>query len=189
MRPIFAFLLGLAAATCGSPAPSDEPAPPAVVGPAVACHAVPPDRCQAVVAELAGRFAEAAVIEVYPEFVQVEAPDGGGRSGFTYEFIEVDQIAADEPREMGAGRLTPSSGPQVAPIVPFTLGHCGLASPIDVDGAYWDPVGQIPQDERLINATAGQFRRLGPTDAEFVVDGIRVRLRRHVGAKSPPGCD
>ena len=26
-------------------------------------------------------------------------------------------------------------------------------------------------------------------EADFVVEGLRVTLRRHLGAKSPPGCD
>ncbi len=73
----------------------------------------------------------------------------------------------------------------------FSLGHCGLDSPIDVDGALWDPVGAIDADAtEAINAADGEFRRTGPTMAEFVTaTGFRVALVRHEGRKSIPLCD
>ena len=37
-----------------------------------------------------------------------------------------------------------SQGPVTAGARPFSLGHCGLWSGIDVGGSWWDPVGQVP---------------------------------------------
>jgi hypothetical protein len=79
----------------------------------------------------------------------------------------------------------------LGPTLRFSLGHCGLDSPIDVDGALWDAVGVIDAGaSEAINAADGEFRRTGPTTAEFVTaTGFRVALTRHEGAKSVPLCD
>lgn len=41
--------------------------------------------------------------------------------------------------------LEPSS-PAAAVEGPFSLGHCGLLSPVDYDASFWDPIGQIDGD-------------------------------------------
>ena len=50
----------------------------------------------------------------------------------------------------------------------FSLGHCGLLSPVDVDGSFWDPIDgtdpagaelDLETNGEMINATAGRHRR------------------------------
>ncbi|MEO5885652.1 MAG: hypothetical protein ABIQ58_09090, partial [Candidatus Limnocylindrales bacterium] len=59
-------------------------------------------------------------------------------------------VAADGSFEAVRG---PTMGVSVEPVSapgsalrvqPFALGHCGIFSGIDVDGAWWDPVGPVP---------------------------------------------
>jgi hypothetical protein len=120
------------------------------------------------------------------------------------EFVDGRGLAVAEwslepgqPVVLGAWEEFPSvavdaaSPPLLGPTLRFSLGHCGLDSPIDVDGALWDPVGAIDADAtEAINAADGEFRRTGPTTAEFVTaTGFRVALVRHEGRKSVPLCD
>ncbi|MEO8572046.1 MAG: hypothetical protein ABI553_10160 [Chloroflexota bacterium] len=65
----------------------------------------------------------------------------------------------------------------------YDMPHCGINSPIDVDGSYWDAVGIAP-DSTDFDGQPGAFR-LGSNDgATFVrADGRTVNLVRHVGAK------
>ncbi len=75
---------------------------------------------------------------------------------------------------------------------PYDLGHCGILSPVDVDGSLWVPVGgasvadgPIEDDEvgQLINATAGTLEITATHSAEFVsLSGVRVDLERAPGA-------
>jgi hypothetical protein len=88
--------------------------------------------------------------------------------------------------------LAPSSAPGIAssPLA-FTLGHCGIFSGIDLDGAWWDPVGPIDTDSGdAINATAGAVTVLDPTHALFTApSGFAVQLERRAGSKFLPMCD
>ena len=61
--------------------------------------------------------------------------------------------------------------------------HCGINSPIDVDGSFWDAVG-IAADSVDFDGARGTFRLV--TDAEAVFtrsDGRLLHLVRHQGAK------
>jgi hypothetical protein len=79
----------------------------------------------------------------------------------------------------------------------FNLGHCGLHSPVDVDGSFWDPIngvmatGQpldLQNDTEMINATAGVIVVIGD-EARFRTEtGSIVRFARHEGDKEFPGC-
>jgi hypothetical protein len=80
----------------------------------------------------------------------------------------------------------------------FSLGHCGLLSPVDVDGAFWDAIdGADAGGEPLDLATDGEM--INATPGTIVVDGDELRLRtesgstvrfaRHAGEKQFPGCD
>jgi hypothetical protein len=85
----------------------------------------------------------------------------------------------------GAVMLAASSrqGLEIAQPFPFALGHCGLGSPVDVDGSLWDPLAGVDalggsldaQEEigELINATAGQAT---------LVDADRLDLRTPAGS-------
>ena len=68
----------------------------------------------------------------------------------------------------------------------FTIGHCGLSSPIDVDGSLWDPIGAIDGSHpAAINAAAGQFTLAGEATARFETDtGFAVNLLRREGPKA-----
>jgi hypothetical protein len=84
----------------------------------------------------------------------------------------------------------PESPRLTQPVVEFSLGHCGLGSPIDVDGSYWDPVGPVDSNAPdAINSSSGTFSLLSPVDAQFRSrTGFTVNLRRHDGAKNLFGC-
>ena len=97
--------------------------------------------------------------------------------------------------------ITPASAPGAVPGVPqpFSLGHCGIASPIDWDGSLWLPVGASdlsggPLDERqeseLINASEGFIELVAPLQARYRSrSGLLLFLERLPGAHGYPLCD
>ena len=74
---------------------------------------------------------------------------------------------------------------------PFSLGHCGLWSGIDVGGSWWDPVGQVDGDHPdAINAADGTMAIVDPDHATFTSSGgLTVQLLRRDGEKYLPMCD
>jgi hypothetical protein len=80
----------------------------------------------------------------------------------------------------------------------FGLGHCGLFSPIDVDGSFWDALDgttanggalDLEANSEMINATSGVIVVIGD-ELRFRTDsGSVVRFERHAGEKEFPGCD
>jgi hypothetical protein len=103
------------------------------------------------------------------------------------------------PGPNGGTILLPASA-QVATGVPyrFSLGHCGLMSPVDVDGSFWEALegvdaegGQIDlgADSEMINATSGIIV-VNDDEARFRTDSSSVvRFERHDGEREFPGCD
>ncbi len=84
-----------------------------------------------------------------------------------------------------------STGGQLASDpIPYSLGHCGLLSGVDVDGSWWDPVGFVDIDHPdAINAANGTFVPSDPNRATFTSDdGFSVTVLRRVGEKYLPGC-
>ena len=80
----------------------------------------------------------------------------------------------------------------------FSLGHCGLSSPIDVDGSFWDPIDgvsasgaelDLANDAEMINATSGVILVIGDEMRFRTASGSVVRFRRHDGAKEFAACD
>ena len=79
----------------------------------------------------------------------------------------------------------------------FNLGHCGLGSPVDMDGSFWDELDGVTAngqpldlgwDTEMINATAGVVVVIGD-EARFRTEtGSVVRFARHEGDKGFPGC-
>lgn len=79
----------------------------------------------------------------------------------------------------------------------FNPGHCGLHSPVDIDGSFWDELdgltanGQpldLEGDPEMINATAGVVVVIGD-EARFRTETRSVvRFARHEGDKDFPGC-
>jgi hypothetical protein len=87
--------------------------------------------------------------------------------------------------------LTARSQKVGAAEIEFELGHCGLLSPIDVDGSLWDPVGLVDGDHpAAINSAQGRLMFTSATTAHFrIADGFTVNLVRRVGPKPYPLCD
>jgi hypothetical protein len=81
----------------------------------------------------------------------------------------------------------------------FILGHCGLISPIDIDGSLWDPVGgdnglgdelNDLQRSELINSTSTVVVLIAPDRLEMLTPlGAVITLTRHDGPRSYFGCD
>ena len=80
----------------------------------------------------------------------------------------------------------------------FSLGHCGLSSPIDVDGSFWDPLEgttanggalDLDGDPEMINPTNGLIVVIGDEMRFRTASGAVVRLARHDGVKEFPGCE
>ena len=103
------------------------------------------------------------------------------------------------PGPNGGTLLDASSAPvEHAVAYRFALGHCGLASPIDLDGNFWDAVDgltaasqplDLETDPEMINATGGVIAIVGD-EARFQTEsGSVVRFARHAGEKEFPGCD
>ena len=122
--------------------------------------------------------------------VQIEYAGGSGLVTWQLTLAGGGGLAFSLPSETAGGGSEPASGPAAAPVVQVSLGHCGLYSPIDFDGSFWDPVGPVDGDApEAINSASGTIRLLGPVDAEFrAPSGFTLRLRRHQGAKTFQGC-
>ena len=77
-----------------------------------------------------------------------------------------DGTIATSPGEFFGVAVPPSStaGQLGAEPIPYSLGHCGLMSGVDVDGSWWDPVGFVDIDHGdAINAASGMFAPATPT--------------------------
>lgn len=192
---VMVFIFG----ACGgepSPSPSEAVAP---AGPpiALACWDVAPDDCDRVaregVARLPAGSPAVAAVSIRPGLSRlvVEFVDGGGLAVTDWSLEPGQPVVFGAWEEFPSAVVGPTSPPMLGPTLRFSLGHCGLDSPIDVDGALWDPVGAIDAGaSEAINAADGEFRRTGPATAEFVTaTGFRVALARHEGRKSVPLCD
>jgi hypothetical protein len=94
--------------------------------------------------------------------------------------LPLDPGVAGRPRpgdpSVMLGPQTRRGGLQPDVAYSFSLGHCGLGSPFDLDGSLWDPVaghdgsgGPLTADHagELINQTAGTATLLSSDVAEF----------------------
>lgn len=123
-----------------------------------------------------------------------------------------DSVSSNDPRELpanlapGEGRPGTNGGivfdPSSAPIdegvaYVFSLGHCGLHSPVDLDGSFWDAVDgttadgaalDLETDGEMINATPGVIVVIGDEARFRTESGSLVRFARHAGEKEFPGC-
>lgn len=100
----------------------------------------------------------------------------------------------------GTAKLTAKTAHTAEPgkPYPFTLGHCGVGSPIDFDGSLWDVLGaqdgndhQVPEEQLgdLVNASSGTMTLVGAENALFrTTSSVVVGLKRHGGAKNYPAC-
>ena len=70
----------------------------------------------------------------------------------------------------------------------YDMPHCGINSPIDVDGSFWDAVGVAPTSVDF-DGSPGTFRLVSLTEATFTAsDGRILHLMRHAGAKEFRPC-
>lgn len=210
----FLVLAGLAVvAGCGSTAPSPPSTrEPAATGVALACLSVEPPECAdvyrsavtllppghppVVAAQVAAWSCEAGPCP--PGFGRrgagravVEFEDGGGLVSWQLTADPAGSVAVGPASAEAIGAFEPESPPAGGPVAAFSLGHCGLDSPIDFDGSFWDPVGPVDGDAaEAINSASGTITLLAPDLAEFrAPSGFVVRLQRHEGRKSLFGCD
>lgn len=67
----------------------------------------------------------------------------------------------------------------------YEMPHCGIHSPIDVDGSFWDPVAlPIDMDPVQFDGSPGTFRLTSRDTAQFTDTVGRVlHLVRHSGPK------
>jgi hypothetical protein len=79
----------------------------------------------------------------------------------------------------------------------FNLGHCGLQSPVDLDGSFWDPVDLVgvggqpidpDTDPEMINATGGVVIVIADEAFFRTESGSVVTFIRHDGEKDFPPC-
>jgi hypothetical protein len=130
----------------------------------------------------------------------------GSTTGF--EGVSIED-ARDLPASFASreGRPGPNGGTVYDPISEpiddgvayrFDLGHCGLYSPVDLDGSFWDAIGgtastgetlDLDTDGEMINATSGAIVVIGDEMRFRTASGSVVRFERHPGEKELPGCD
>jgi hypothetical protein len=198
--------------TTPSPSVAETTAPTGIDLTAVptACINVGMDDCRRVASEVAALLPAGTA----PTYVQVGPFGCATEQGCAASLVERPQ--GDVTLEAGAGALSyhvtvagggaqltierqdafgvllgPTSQPPVtAGARPFSLGHCGLWSGIDVGGSWWDPVGPVDGDHAdAINAAEGSLTVLDPDRATFTSrGGFTVQLQRHQGDKYLPLC-
>lgn len=98
-----------------------------------------------------------------------------------------EAVAAQPVVARGSGTITllpiSPAGAAVGVAYAYDTPHCGIYSPIDVDGSFWDAVG-VPPDSVDFGGLPGTFRLATPTEATFTAsDGRVLHLVRHTGAK------
>jgi hypothetical protein len=196
---------------CGSSTSTPDPNPSAeLVGPSTGCLGLGPADCERALAAALGALTPSDPPVVYTQVgffgcqavegcpttlaarpegdVVIEFGQGAGANVHIRAGAD-GAIEATRGEAMGVA-VEPTSGPAGPGPLPYTLGHCGLWSGIDVDGSYWDPVGPIDGDHSdAINSADGTFTFLDPNHAVFTSKGgLVVGLQRHDGAKLLPFC-
>jgi hypothetical protein len=84
----------------------------------------------------------------------------------------------------GSRNSAPARPRRPALVHRFALAHCGIDSPIDFDGSFWDPAGWIDLDAvAASNASDGTLVLTSPDSAHFSTDsGFELDLVRHPGS-------
>ena len=202
-----------------SPPASERPEPTPIASASPAAALEPPTACLGLGAQDCARARAAALatldaVDPAPRYVQV-GPFGcaaAERCPTTLAARPEGDVAIDfgngtgkdvHLKVAGDGSVQATSGPSLgikvdassavglpAGPVPYTLGHCGVFSGIDLDGSWWDPVGPVDIDHPAsINSADGVITLTDPTHATFTTPtGFSLRLLRHDGPKLLPGC-
>jgi hypothetical protein len=98
------------------------------------------------------------------------------------EVVAAQPVVAHGPSSITLLPISPT-GAVIATDYTYDMPHCGINSPIDVDGSYWDAVG-LPPDSTEFDGHPGTFRLTSTTAATFTAsDGQILVLVRHAGAK------
>ena len=109
--------------------------------------------------------------------VPVSAPDA----------VAAQSVVARGPNTITLLPVSPT-GAIVATDYAYAMPHCGIHSPIDVDGSFWDAVGVAPTSVDF-DGVPGTFRLVSPKEATFTdASGRILHLVRHAGAKEFPFC-
>jgi hypothetical protein len=104
------------------------------------------------------------------------------------EAVPAQTVVARGPNSITLLPISPT-GATVGVAYGYDMPHCGINSPIDVDGSFWDAVG-IPRDAVEFDGAQGSFRLLTGNTAQFTrSDGRVLQLVRHAGPKAFPYCD
>jgi hypothetical protein len=75
------------------------------------------------------------------------------------------------------------TGAVIGVVYAYDMPHCGINSPIDVDGSFWDAVG-VPATSVDFDGQPGTFSLDAANEATFTTaTGNVLRLVRHQGAK------
>ena len=178
-------------------------------GPAVGCSGVRLDQCQLVadvaLGALTGHPPVTSIVVGPPPCAAAPCPESlapGDRLDVTIQFVgavptlvtvaaTADGFRAVDAGEAGLIELSPSSGPASGGLDarPFALGHCGVGSPIDFDGSFWDPAGWIDVKAGAFDALDGTLVLTTPNTAHFsTAAGFELDLVRHPGPKSFASC-
>jgi len=98
------------------------------------------------------------------------------------EVIAAQPVAARGPNSITLLPISPR-GAVVGVEYTYDMPHCGINSPIDVDGSFWDAVG-VPPTSVEFDGQPGTFRLVSTTEANFTAsNGQVLRLVRRAGAK------
>jgi hypothetical protein len=104
-------------------------------------------------------------------------------------------IPTDEEFTAEVSPQTPDGELAVGEERDYTLGHCGLSSPVDIDGSLWDPIGTAAalteqQQGELINATPVIVVLVDESTMHMRTPaGALITLARHDGPRRYFLCD
>lgn len=100
---------------------------------------------------------------------------------------DVEAIQAQPVISRSDGRITllpiSPTGAVIGTDYGYAMPHCGIGSPIDVDGSFWDAV-ILPPDPVQFDGVPGTFRLTARDVATFTdASGAVLHLARHQGPK------
>ncbi len=175
-----------------------------------ACYGLGDADCRRVVHEVAALLTstDSAVryIQVGPFGCQGEAPcpttlvarpegdvtfESGGTAVSFHVSAAGGALEAVRQESFGIALGPTTTPPPPGHPQPFTLGHCGLWSGIDLGGSWWDPIGYVDANHPdSINAAEGSIVFTDRDHALFTSRaGLVVGLLRRDGEKYLPFCD
>ena len=96
--------------------------------------------------------------------------------------VENQPVVARGPNSITLLPISPR-GAVIGVLYAYEMPHCGVGSPIDVDGSFWDAAGVLA-DPVAFDGQGGTFVLTAPDRATFTRSvGQALELVRHSGAK------